>query len=83
MGMDGPRMGGRLTVAITPADTGRRVSIRRVLPDGRFGDVVGILQSWSDGVLRVRRRDDSVVEVPQSTMVAGKIVPPAPAPRHR
>jgi len=76
-------MGARLTVAITPADVGKRVSIRRALPDGRPGDVVGTLQTWSDGVLRVRRRDDSVVEVPQSTLLAAKIVPPAPPRRDR
>ena len=83
MGMDSPRMGGRLTVAITPSDVGRRVSIRRVLPGGRLGDVVGILEAWSDGVLRVRRRDDSLVKVAQAALVAGKIVPPAPPPRRR
>ena len=83
MGMDGPRMGGRLTVSITPADVGQRVTIRRRLPDGRLGDVVGMLEAWSDGVLRVRRRDDSVVEVAQATLVAAKIVPQAPPPRQR
>lgn len=76
-------MGGRLTVAITPADVGRRVSIRRALPDGRLGDVVGTLQAWSDGALKVRRRDDSVVEIAETTLVAAKIVPPAPPPRQR
>lgn len=81
MGM--ARMRGRLTVAITPADVGRRVSIRRALPDGRLGDVVGVLQTWSDGVLTVRRRDDSVVEIAESALVAAKIVPPAPPPRRR
>lgn len=75
MGMDRPRLGARLTVAITPADVGRRVTIRRALPDGRLGDVVGILLAWSDGVLRVRRRDDSVVEIAQATLVAAKVVP--------
>lgn len=73
--MDRPRLGARLTVAITPADVGRRVTIRRALPDGRLGDVVGVLLAWSDGVLRVRRRDDSVVEIAQTALVAAKVVP--------
>ena len=75
MAINGPRMGARLTVAITPDDLGKRVTIRRALPDGRLGDVVGILQAWSDGVLRVRRRDDSVVEIAQTALVAAKVVP--------
>ncbi|HEY3683223.1 MAG TPA: hypothetical protein VGL93_09295 [Streptosporangiaceae bacterium] len=76
-------MGGRLVVTITADDVGRRVTIRRALPDGRLGDVVGNLEAWSDGLLRVRRRDGSVVEVAEAAMVAAKIVPPAPEPRRR
>ncbi|MEO5876956.1 MAG: hypothetical protein ABIS86_04815 [Streptosporangiaceae bacterium] len=44
---------------------------------------MGILQSWSEGVLVVRRRTDEVVEVEEKVLVAGKIVPPAPPRRSR
>ena len=65
-------------VAVTPADVGSRVTLRRALPDG-VGDVVGELLSWSGGELSVRRRDGSVVVVAESTLVAARVVPPAPS----
>jgi hypothetical protein len=71
----------RLVVSITPADVGQRVSLRRRLPTGGYSDVVGILESWTRGTLTVRRRDDELVEVPESVLVAGKVVPPPPPRR--
>jgi len=61
-------------VTVTPADVGSRVSLRRTLPDG-VGDVVGVLESWSSGVLTVRRRDGAVVAVAEDSLLAGKVVP--------
>lgn len=76
-------------VDVTPADLGVRVTLRRRLtgteagPPGAptHGDLLGELVRWSDGVLAVRRRDGSVVEVPADTVVALKRVPPPPARR--
>lgn len=64
-------------VAISPADIGARVMVRRRLGDGRdgFGDVVGELLSWADGVLTIRTRAGDVA-VRADTVVAGKRVPP-------
>jgi ribosomal protein S18 acetylase RimI-like enzyme len=42
-------------------------------------DAVGVLLRWSDGTLAVQRRDGTVVEIDQDTLVAGKRVPPRPA----
>jgi hypothetical protein len=70
------RPGYRMSVTITPSDVGRRVTVRRRVPEG-FRDVVGELVSWSgDGVLTVRRRDGELVEFRQETMAAAKVVPP-------
>jgi hypothetical protein len=77
------RFAARLVVTVTPADVGQRVSLRRRLPTGEYSDVVGVLESWSDGVLLVRRRTDELVEIPEGIVVAGKVVPPAPPPRRR
>jgi ribosomal protein S18 acetylase RimI-like enzyme len=41
-------------------------------------DVVGELLEWTDGVLRIRRRDGSIAEVAEDRLVAGKAVPPPP-----
>lgn len=64
-------------MAVTPADVGSRVSVRRVVPGG-VGDVVGDLLAWDDGVLALRRRDGTVVSVPEADVVAAKVVPPPP-----
>ncbi|MFC0037817.1 hypothetical protein [Actinomadura rayongensis] len=72
----------RLVVSISEADVGQRISLRRRLPTGEYSDVVGVLESWSGGTLRVRRRTGELAEVDASTMVAAKVVPPAP-PRRR
>ncbi|MGK5558634.1 putative acetyltransferase [Actinomadura kijaniata] len=75
------RLTARLVVSISPADVGQRVSLRRRLPEGAYSDVVGVLESWADGVLRVRRRTGELAEVREDTVVAGKVVPPAPPAR--
>ncbi|MDP9865155.1 hypothetical protein J2S55_004421 [Streptosporangium brasiliense] len=36
---------------------------------------MGQLEFWRDGVLGVRKRDGSLVEIPQDTLVAAKVVP--------
>jgi hypothetical protein len=75
-----PDFRARLVVSITPEDVGRRVSLRRRLPTGWYSDVVGVLESWSHGTLKIRRRDGELVEVAEETLAAGKVVPP---PRFR
>ncbi|MGW3247684.1 GNAT family N-acetyltransferase [Streptomyces sp. NPDC001070] len=77
--------GGRPEVRITPSDVGKRVSVRRIaeIVEGRpvFADAVGLLTSWDEGVLLVTRRDGQTVRIAESALVAGKIVPGAPARR--
>ncbi|MEU7034295.1 GNAT family N-acetyltransferase [Streptomyces sp. NPDC046237] len=77
--------GGRLEVRITRADVGKRVSVRYVTdagdPGGKFTDAVGVLTSWDDGVLLITRRTGETVRIAESTLVAGKVVPAAPARR--
>ncbi|UFQ17862.1 MULTISPECIES: GNAT family N-acetyltransferase [Streptomyces] len=77
--------GGRLEVRITPADVGKRVSVRRLSetssPGGKYTDTVGVLTSWTDGVVLITRRDGASVRIPERSLVAGKVVPSAPARR--
>ncbi|MFE2290431.1 GNAT family N-acetyltransferase [Streptomyces sp. NPDC059452] len=78
-------MGGRLEVRITPADVGKRVSVRRRSEGGgagaEFTDTVGVLTSWDDGVVAITRRSGESVRIVESSLVAGKVVPAAPARR--
>src|SRR5262245_42317938 len=71
------RAGPGYVVRIRPADVGSRVSVRSISGE-RYRDVVGELLSWADGILRIRRRDGSIVDVAEDLVVAGKVVPPAP-----
>ncbi|MGR7001643.1 putative acetyltransferase [Yinghuangia aomiensis] len=70
---------------ITPHDVGRRVSVRRRLsPEGappQFGDVVGVLDAWSAGVLTITRKDGSITRVDEHTLVAGRGRSPGPGAR--
>ncbi|GAB3180547.1 GNAT family N-acetyltransferase [Streptomyces incanus] len=76
---------GRLEVRITTADVGKRVSVRSLIehgsPGGKFTDVVGVLTSWDSGVLRITRKNGESVLVRESALVAGKVIPAAPARR--
>ncbi|MER7190222.1 GNAT family N-acetyltransferase [Streptomyces flaveolus] len=76
---------GRLEVRITAADVGKRVSVRRLSEPGvageKFTDTIGVLTSWDNGVLLITRKSGESVRIPESTLVAGKVVPSAPARR--
>ncbi|MFK0158785.1 GNAT family N-acetyltransferase [Streptomyces sp. NPDC090493] len=77
---------GRFEVRITAADVGKRVSVRRLAGNGatgeKFTDTVGVLTSWDDdGMLTITRRDGETVRIPESALVAAKVVPAAPARR--
>ncbi|MEU9555899.1 GNAT family N-acetyltransferase [Streptomyces fumanus] len=76
---------GRLEVRISAADVGKRVSVRRLAapdaPGRTFTDTVGVLTSWDDGVLLITRKDGETVRIEASALVAGKVVPAAPARR--
>ncbi|RPF36036.1 GNAT family N-acetyltransferase [Streptomyces sp. TLI_185] len=77
--------GGRLEVRITAADVGKRVSVRRLIdpgvPEEKFTDTVGVLTSWDGGVLLITRKGGESVRIPESSLVAGKVVPAASARR--
>ncbi len=64
---------------------GKRVSVRRLNDAGgaaeKFTDTVGVLTSWDNGVLVITRKSGESVHIPESSLVAGKIVPSAPARR--
>lgn len=77
-----PRYHAHMTLRLTPDDVGERVSVRRRLPEGAYSDTIGYLESWQDGVLSIRRRDGSIADIGEDTLVAGKVVPPPP-PRRR
>lgn len=75
--------------ALGPFVVGRRVVVRRLVrgetgPTGgpAMTDVLGICESWADGVVVVRRENGTLVEIASADIVSGKPVPPRPS-RHR
>jgi GNAT superfamily N-acetyltransferase len=46
-------------------------------------DVLGICESWENGIARVRKEDGSVVEIATADIVSGKPVPPRPSVHRR
>nr|WP_203720066.1 GNAT family N-acetyltransferase [Streptomyces anulatus] len=74
-----------MEVRITPADVGKRVSVRRRTDNGgpgaEFTDVVGVLTSWNNGVLSITRKSGESVHIVETSVAAGKVVPAAPARR--
>lgn len=77
--------GGLLKVRITSADVGKRVSVRYVTDSSAggatFTDAVGVLTSWHSGVAVITRKSGETVRIAETSLVAGKVVPPAPARR--
>ena len=71
-------MKSRLVVHITAADVGQRVSVRSRLPEHQaqpaMTDTVGRLLGWEDGILRIERRDGSIVSLAQADLLAGKVI---------
>ncbi len=80
-------MGARFRITITPADVGKRVTIRSRIPHepGAPGhtDTIGFLRSWHDGRLKVERRDGSAVVLSESALVGARVVGPPPVRRSR
>ena len=59
---------------LEPAHVGRRVTVRRRLPDGSKSDVIGILEALRPGALVVRRADDELVRIPLADVVATRLI---------
>ena len=74
------RTGVRYALTAGPADVGSRVVVRRRLPDGKQGDVLGELLSWA-GEVAVRDRHGVTHVIAVDDVVAAKTVPPAPPRR--
>lgn len=78
-------MSGRLELRISTADVGKRVSVRSLTGHQagteRFTDTVGVLTSWTQGVVCVTRKNGERVRLDERLLVAGKVIPRTPARR--
>jgi ribosomal protein S18 acetylase RimI-like enzyme len=78
-GASAARPAALLAVRISPADVGRRVTVRRRLDESMATDVVGHLRTWDGGwagALVVERRDGTRVEMRAADLLAARVVPP-------
>lgn len=62
-------------IFLTPADIGRKVSIR-YLVNGAATDALGTLLDWQAGVCFVATKTNSIKEVPYKNVIAAKVVAP-------
>jgi hypothetical protein len=62
---------------VSPKDIGRRVSFQYELPNGYFGEVVGVLESWDEpaNTYLVRDREGRLARVPALGVRFGKVLP--------
>lgn len=81
------RLGAAHRARVTPGDVGQRVTVRRLVTDdgGREvpSDVLGHLLAFDADHLEVERRDGTRVRIDPTTVVASKVIPPAPPRRGR
>ena len=66
---------------VGPGDSGMRISLRRRLPDGLLGDVLGVLTLWAGGVVQVTRASGEIVVIAEDDVIATKRIPPPPPRR--
>jgi hypothetical protein len=71
----------RYAQEVGPGDAGVRISLRRRYPDGQLGDVLGVLESWVDGVVTLVRAEGERVVLAEGDVIATRRIPPPPARR--
>jgi len=71
----------RYTRDAGPSSVGERVVVRRRLPEGGLGDVIGTVERWSGGTVALRDRHGALHELDEASVVAAKRVPPPPERR--
>ena len=78
-------MKGGFVVRITPADVGRRVSVRSRIDasDGEptTTDTLGYLREWADARLTIEKRDATLVVLDERDLLAGKVIGDPPSRR--
>ena len=74
-----------MRIVITPADVGKRVSVRSRDGDGTgthsMTDTLGHLLNWAGGNLTIQRRDGSIATIAEADLLAGKVLPHPPPTR--
>jgi ribosome maturation factor RimP len=64
----------RSSTVLEPAHVGRRVTVRRRLPDGKSSDVVGTLEACDETTLVVRDRHGEAWRIARADVVAARLV---------
>lgn len=64
---------------ISPSDIGRRVSVRHLAGDDLtdvLGNLVSWIGDWPAGLIKIRKKDDSVQEIVTGKIFAAKVIEP-------
>jgi hypothetical protein len=59
---------------IGPQHLGRRVTVRRTLPDGGYSDVIGVCENADASSITVRSKNGESIVIARSDIVAARVV---------
>lgn len=59
---------------IGPEHVGRRVTVRRALPEGGYSDVLGVCEQADADAVTVRNKDGEAIVISRSQIVAARVV---------
>jgi len=67
---------------IGPQHLGRRVTVRRTLPEGGYSDVIGVCEQADASSVTVRNKKGESIVIERSEIVAARVVG-SPSPKGR
>ena len=67
---------------IDASKVGRRVTIRRRLPEGGYSDVVGVLEDADESSVAVLNKRGELVTIARAEIAASKVIPSKPSHRN-
>jgi hypothetical protein len=59
---------------IGPEHLGRRVTVRRTLPEGGYSDVIGVCEQADTSSITIRNKDGETIVIARSEIVAARVV---------
>jgi hypothetical protein len=59
---------------IGPEHLGRRVTVRRTLPDGGYSDVIGVCEHTDASTITIRNKNGESIVIARSEIVAARVV---------
>jgi hypothetical protein len=59
---------------IGPEHQGRRVTVRRILPEGGYSDVIGVCEQIDAATVTIRNKNGVAIVIVRSEIVAARLI---------